>query len=176
MPSQLPFQRAAALDIQRLVDRLVRHPHLRIVGIVLPQPGSDLLWTVVVVQPSLHLTPQRQIPRQLRRLGPPSLLIGVGLRRRGPIRRSITMPVVGVAGRPPQLTADRGRISLQEPCDLADTHSCGLEQRDLLPLGETPRPCSLARPHRWQHTATLAEPLFALGVRHADTCRCFLDQ
>ena len=39
---QLPAQPAAALDVQRLVDRLVRHPHLRIVGEVHPQPAGDL--------------------------------------------------------------------------------------------------------------------------------------
>src|SRR5215217_9744943 len=38
MPGQLAFQRAAALDVERLVDRLVRHPHLRIAGELLAQP------------------------------------------------------------------------------------------------------------------------------------------
>ena len=43
---QLAAEPAAALDVQRLVDRLVRHPHLRIVGKVLPQPSRDLLGAV----------------------------------------------------------------------------------------------------------------------------------
>src|SRR6185437_12900152 len=38
----LPTQRAAALHIQRLIDRLVRHPHRHIVGEVELQPPGDL--------------------------------------------------------------------------------------------------------------------------------------
>ena len=37
------LQRAAALDVQRLVDRLVRDPHRLIIGEVDPQPVRDLL-------------------------------------------------------------------------------------------------------------------------------------
>ena len=40
---QLLAERAAALHEQRLIDRLVRHAHLRVVGILLSQPPRDLL-------------------------------------------------------------------------------------------------------------------------------------
>ena len=36
-------QRCPALDVERLVDRLVRDPHRRVVREVAPQPGRDLL-------------------------------------------------------------------------------------------------------------------------------------
>ncbi|KUL31529.1 hypothetical protein ADL15_21920 [Actinoplanes awajinensis subsp. mycoplanecinus] len=39
---EFPAQSTAALDIQRLVDRFVRHPHPRVVGVVLGQSQSDL--------------------------------------------------------------------------------------------------------------------------------------
>jgi hypothetical protein len=41
--SQVTAQRAAALDVDRLVDRLVRHPHLRPAGELCSQAGRDLL-------------------------------------------------------------------------------------------------------------------------------------
>jgi hypothetical protein len=41
---QLTLQRPAALDIQGLVDRLVRDLHGLIIGEVGPQPAGDLLW------------------------------------------------------------------------------------------------------------------------------------
>jgi hypothetical protein len=43
MLRQLLFQAAAGLDIERLVDRLVGHPHLRIVREVEHQSPGDLL-------------------------------------------------------------------------------------------------------------------------------------
>jgi hypothetical protein len=46
---QLRAQTAAALHIDRPVDRLVRHPHLHIVGKIHRQPPSDLLGAVVVL-------------------------------------------------------------------------------------------------------------------------------
>ena len=63
--SQLPAQRAAALHIQRLVDRLVRHPHLRMVRELGFQPGADLLRGPVLPQPGRHLVPQHRAGHQL---------------------------------------------------------------------------------------------------------------
>ena len=54
---QLPAQRPAALHVERLVDRLVRHPHLRIVRELPPQPSRDLLRRPVLLQPGLHPAP-----------------------------------------------------------------------------------------------------------------------
>ena len=42
---QLAAQRAAALDVERLIDRLVADPHRLIIGEVHPQPVGDLLRT-----------------------------------------------------------------------------------------------------------------------------------
>jgi hypothetical protein len=40
---QVTAQRSAGLHVQRLVDRLGRHPHLRIVRKLAAQPSDDLL-------------------------------------------------------------------------------------------------------------------------------------
>src|SRR5687767_9157504 len=42
-PGQLAAQLATTLDVERLVDRLVRHPHLRVVGELGRQALRDLL-------------------------------------------------------------------------------------------------------------------------------------
>jgi hypothetical protein len=43
---QLAPQSAPGLHVERLVDRLGRHPHLRLVGKLDPQPTGDLLGRV----------------------------------------------------------------------------------------------------------------------------------
>jgi hypothetical protein len=43
-PSQFLAERTSSLDEHRLIDRLVRHPPLWIVGVVEAQSMSDLLW------------------------------------------------------------------------------------------------------------------------------------
>ena len=45
----------AALDEQRLIDRLVAHPHHRIVWELQPQPAGDLLGRPPLLQPLGHL-------------------------------------------------------------------------------------------------------------------------
>ena len=54
-----PKRRTAALHEQRLVDRLVRHPHHRIVGDVEPQPPGDLLRRPPLLEPVLDLSPNK---------------------------------------------------------------------------------------------------------------------
>ncbi len=44
LTTQIPF----ALNVNRLVDSLVGHPHLRIVGKIHRQPVSDLLGAVLI--------------------------------------------------------------------------------------------------------------------------------
>ena len=51
---QLLAQRPAGLHEQRQVDRLVRHPHLRVVGIARRQPTRDLLRRPAQLQLALH--------------------------------------------------------------------------------------------------------------------------
>ena len=77
---QLPFQRAARLHVQRLVDRLGRHPHLRLVGEILAQPSGDLLRRVPLGQLGLHPLAQHQVGRQLRRLRSTGPLVGEHVR------------------------------------------------------------------------------------------------
>src|SRR5215207_6926109 len=46
-------QRSPTLDVERLVDRLVRDPHRRIVGELVPQTGRDLLRSPCLSPPSI---------------------------------------------------------------------------------------------------------------------------
>src|SRR5213593_4509100 len=68
--AQTPMQFAAqvpfALNINRQIDGLVRHPHLRIIREVDRQPRGDLLGAVLFIfQPGLHLIVQTPIGGQL---------------------------------------------------------------------------------------------------------------
>jgi hypothetical protein len=63
LATQIPF----ALNVNRLIDHIVRHPHLRIIGKVQPQPASDLSGTVLLIQPSLHFIVQPRVGGQLAR-------------------------------------------------------------------------------------------------------------
>ena len=69
---QFAAQLAAALHVQRLVDRLVRHPHLRIVGKLDAQPPGDLLRATTTARDPRPPAAQRRVRRQLRHLRPPS--------------------------------------------------------------------------------------------------------
>src|SRR5271155_3101789 len=84
---QLTAQAATALHINRLIDRLVGHPHLQIIGKVPGQPSGDLLETVLVVESSLHLIVEPLVEGQLARPGPTRPLLSTRLRRTGPIPR-----------------------------------------------------------------------------------------
>ena len=55
---QLAPQCAPALDVQRLIDRLVRHPHLRIGRMIVAQPGRDLLGRPALAQQRLNPPPE----------------------------------------------------------------------------------------------------------------------
>ncbi len=61
---QLSPQRAPALDIQSLVDRLVRHAHLRVVQEIDHQPLADLFRAVLGVQLPLNMLAQPLVSRQ----------------------------------------------------------------------------------------------------------------
>jgi hypothetical protein len=58
----------ARLHIQRLIDRLGRHPHLLVSGKLASQPPGDLLGPVAQLEIVLDLRAQHQVRRQLRRL------------------------------------------------------------------------------------------------------------
>ena len=68
---QLPAQPAAGLHVQRLVDRLGRHPHLRFAGEVDPESASDLLRALPLPQPVLDLAAAELRPPASRSSGAP---------------------------------------------------------------------------------------------------------
>jgi hypothetical protein len=62
-PGQLAPQFAAALDVEGLVDRLVRHVHLRAIGKPQTQPLADLLRAPFSAKTTRDLPPQQLVPR-----------------------------------------------------------------------------------------------------------------
>src|SRR5512132_296913 len=171
---QITAQTAAPLDVDRLVDGRVGHPHLRIIGKVQPQPSSDLFGTVLLVESSLHLTVQLLIDRQLAPLRPPRPLLGARLRPRGAITRlgipaallrrpePIPLPIPPIAERISRdLTHDRRRRAPQLICDLADglAHPNTYIDHHTLTQGQ-PRPLTrpLVRKFR-SHPASISKPL-----------------
>src|SRR5450755_2289465 len=80
-----PLQTTCTRDIQRLVDRLARHPHLRIGGEPQPQPRRDLGRRVLARQVLLDDRAQRQVDGELGRLGTPGALPRQRMRTAGAI-------------------------------------------------------------------------------------------
>src|SRR5215211_3710237 len=112
MRGQLTPQRAAGLHIQRLVDRLGGHPHLRLVREVGAEPARDLFRGVLLPQILLHPLPQHDIDPQLCRLRPAGPLIGRGVRSAGPVA---ALPVTVAC----HLPRDRRHTPAQSRRDLA---------------------------------------------------------
>src|SRR6266852_2300835 len=102
---QLPAQRPPALHVDRLVDRLVRHPHLRLVRELRSQHHADLLRRPAPLQHRLNQLAQPLIPRQPRRLRPPRPCLRLRLRGQRPVA-----PLAAVAA---DLPAHRGRVPPQ---------------------------------------------------------------
>ncbi len=101
--SERTLQTAACLDVERLVDRFGRHPHLRFVGEVDLESASDLLRALVTLEPILDLLSQRKIRRELRVPGPTTPSVGMGLGHRGSIAPHAHSSL--------ELTTDRGRVT-----------------------------------------------------------------
>jgi hypothetical protein len=162
---QLPLERTTPFDEQRLVDRFVADAHGLIIGEVERDPVRDLLRAPrrhpapvlperlvqplprrcpgpghdravrsahPTVQPLLHVLPQSRIRHQLRRLRTLGCLLRLPLRHHGAILR------LAAPGRrvPAQFTRHCRRIAADAAGDLAHPLVLGLEQRDLLALGE----------------------------------------
>src|ERR1700694_3597503 len=72
VPGQLLAQQAAALNVEREVDRFVGNLHRRLPWIFLLQRARDLLRRPVRLETNDHLRPQPRVDRQLGRLGPPT--------------------------------------------------------------------------------------------------------
>src|SRR6266508_3767490 len=183
---QLAAQRAAALHVERLVDRLVRDPHRGIIGKVDREPVRDLLRaprarpapilaaTVAAADPT-HRRPgdagavrHPDRPRESLPHVAPQPLVGCELGRLRPTSPSVGVPLrrrgavlePTAAGRgvPPQLARDRRRRTTEPPRDLPHARAAHAKQRDLFTLTER-QVAARRRPHtdRW-HPATLAEP------------------
>ena len=199
---QLTLERAASLDVERLVDRLVADAHVDIVGEVEDQPPGDLLWTpgrgpapigaVRLVQPLPgRWRASRDGPiRTLQLPAQPGLdvvlkpWIARQFRRLGTPRRGLrlplrdTRPVVGLAaagrGVAPQLARDRPGIALELPGDRTDALALRLQQRDLLTLGERQIAAGGLGQAQRRHAASVTKPAHRDGRRHADLQRRLL--
>src|SRR5699024_4492814 len=86
MRGQLTFESAASLDVQGLIDRFVRHPHLRSIRVVLAQSVSDLLGTVLELQSCLDLSAQGKVRRELPGSVTSAFPVGIRLADTGQIR------------------------------------------------------------------------------------------
>lgn len=82
---QFPAQRAARLNEQRQVDRLVRHPHLRIVREGSNEPTRDLLRRPAQLELALHHGAEPFALRQLRSFRPTSSAQRISVRPAGAI-------------------------------------------------------------------------------------------
>src|SRR5438128_1362664 len=199
---ELALERAAALDEQSLIDRLVRYPHGRILGEVEPQPIRDLLGAPRRCPPSVRSTTVASTDEPHLRAGN-SLPVDPGDRAREPVLHVRTKPIrrcqlrrLGTAGlqiglplrnrRPivelaasrgriaAQLTGDRRRETAERAGDRAYSQTLPSEQRDVFALGERQVP-----PRQWgeldrRHATPLAEPANTDRAGHATRDRRFL--
>src|SRR5579859_2859763 len=184
---ELAAKSAAALDVQRLVDRLMRDPHGIIIREAGPQPAGDLLGAPrgrpapVLMPPvtpadpadarALHagpiIGPSHRASQPILDAAPQRLVhrqLG-GLRTPGapisvPLRRRRPVLQVPAAGRSiaPQLPRDRGSRAAGSPGDLPHPAPMRPQDRDLLPLGKG----QVARRHGAlgdrRHATSFAEP------------------
>src|SRR6266536_5775883 len=120
--------RAAGLDEQGQVDRLVRHPHSLVLGVVRPQPTGDLLGRPVGGQLRGHERRQGRLTRELAVLRSPATLPGSPLCLGGTVAASAAVAV--------ELARDRRRRSSEPGRDRPRRSAGGDAARDLLPLGQ----------------------------------------
>jgi hypothetical protein len=191
---QLTAQRAAALDVQGLVDRLVRDPHGPIIGEVDPESVGDLLRAprpgpapvraapVTPPNPTNLGTWHRRAVGRGDPAGEPVLHVlaqrVVGgelgqLRAPGapvgmPLRRRGAIVQTAAAGRgvTAQLPRDRCGVSAEPARDLAHPDALGSQDCDLFALRERKVATrQRSQTGRW-HPATLPEPPPAHRRRH----------
>src|SRR6266550_5302567 len=100
-PGQFSTQLAAALDIEGLVDRLVRHAHLRLLRELQPQPAADLFRAPSSAKTVRDRLPQPRVLCDLAPLRPTPAPSSPTLRSPGPV---VARTRMGVAA---QFAADR---------------------------------------------------------------------
>ena len=125
---QLGPQATSTLHEERLVDRLVGHPHLRLVGVILPQLPGDLLGRPAGLEEALDDPAQRSAAGQLG--APRATGAGEcpGLGQVGPVAAP-----AAVAG---HLSRDRRRRPTHCPRDTPERFATAQAAADLLALGD----------------------------------------
>jgi hypothetical protein len=124
---QITPESAAGLDVEGLVDRLGRHPHLRIVRELAAQPADYLLGRVAPPEIFLHLATQLEVRHELRRLRS----------ARAPIRASVSSRgavATGPLAVTRELATDRRRVASQPAGDRSHRLTTRARESDLLPL------------------------------------------
>jgi hypothetical protein len=123
---ELAPQRAAALDEQRQVDRLVGDLHVRITRVGAAQPPRDLLGRPLTAELLLDNRPQLGVEVKL-----------CGLRPSGPVPGGLIGLLGAVAVAAPvsvHLSRDRRVIATDSPRDRVEALAAGEAAGDLLPL------------------------------------------
>ena len=115
---QLPLQRPARLHEQRQVDRLVRHPHSLVVGIVKLQPAGNLLRRPVL--PKLL----RDDAREARMAGELA-----SLRARRPLPRA-TVSLGSAVAAPATMAVELARDRRRRPAETGRDSARGLASSD----------------------------------------------
>ncbi len=137
-------------QIDSAVDRLVRDPHARLVGMFAAQPRRDLLRGPVQLEPREHHRPQPLVARETRHPRPPGFDAGTLIGDRRTV--GVTAAVAGDLARdrrrrPPQPFGDRpGRKTSSDPT------------RDLFPLTWTQVPWGASRQRGSHPTMTQQVP------------------
>src|SRR6185437_12055239 len=153
---QLPPQRATALDIQRLIYRLVGNPHRPIIGVIQQQPPRDLLRAPppLPAELGLNVVAQPVVAGQLARLGPRRPPLGMPLRRRS----AIEPPAPAAGGVAVHLPRHRRGCSPDPASYLTHPVPLRPQHRDLLPLAKRQvPPRGLGKINR-RHPASISEP------------------
>src|SRR5690606_5898977 len=195
--------RAAALDVEGLVDRLVRDMHGLIIGEVHAQAARDLLRaprgsppavSPAPVPPTLPRLHVRDSGRFTVRPDDPAVqpilhilsqqVVRGELGGLGPLGPAVRAPprsrgpVVELAapagGVAPQLPRDRRWRAAQPAGDLTNPRPPGPHQRDLLPLIQRQVPTRQRHATDISHPASLTEPPRSNRLRHAHAQRRLL--
>ncbi len=133
---QLPLEFAARQDVEVRVDRLMGHPHRRIVRILDGQPLGNLLRRPALNQARVHVPAQARVAGQL--AGPPPVLRDAPC---GCVRRQRPIPPPPrpqpALARPVQLPRDGAGGSPKSAGDRSHAVPDGHGPADLLALGKT---------------------------------------
>lgn len=175
MRGQLTFESAASLDVQGLIDRFVRHPHLRSIRVVLAQSVSDLLGTVLELQSCLDLSAQGKVRRELPGSVTSAFPVGIRLADTGQIRGPAGSYVLRVTRRATQLTTDRRGVSVETPGDIPHAEALDSVHRDVLAFIEREVATRASVAVWWFHTSTMAEPITTRRYRRAQGLGGFFD-